>query len=577
MTFDGSTIRLYRDGVLAGSRAGAGSIIASTGALRLGGNNIWGEWFAGRIDDVRIYNRALSVSEIASDMNTPVGGPPPPDTTAPVASVTAPANNALVRGAVSVTATASDNVGVTSVQFLLDGNALGAPDTTSPYSVSWDTTLASNATHTLAVRAVDAAGNPGTSASLNVIVDNLPPAVAISSPAGGTTVSGTVTVSATATDLNGIANVQFRLDGANLGSPDTTSPYSVSWNTVSSTNGSHTLSAIGADSAGNQTTAQNVMVTVSNIVDTTPPSVSVTSPAIGATVSGTVTVTAGASDTSGITSVQFLLDGNPLGAADTTAPYSASWNTTQSTNGSHTLSARATDGVGLTATSSGVGITVNNAWTVPSGLVAAYTFSEGSLATTADASGAGLNGTITGATWTTSGRFGNALSFNGLSDWVTVADSPALRFTSGMTIEAWVYPTAIGGGAWRTVVMKEAAGDLSYTLYADDSTPSRPAGYINRGGTHVSVTGTAPLPLNTWSHIAVTYGGGNLRFFLNGTQLATRAQTGNISTSTNPLRIGGNSPWGEFFTGRIDEVRLYNRALTAAEIAAGMNQTVGAP
>jgi hypothetical protein len=146
-----------------------------------------------------------------------------------------------------------------------------------------------------------------------------------------------------------------------------------------------------------------------------------------------------------------------------------------------------------------------------------------------------------------------------------------------MTIEAWVYPTAIGGGAWRTVVMKEAAGDLSYTLYADDSTPSRPAGYINRGGTHVSVTGTAPLPLNTWSHIAVTYGGGNLRFFLNGTQLATRAQTGNISTSTNPLRIGGNSPWGEFFTGRIDEVRLYNRALTAAEIAAGMNQTVGAP
>ena len=95
------------------------------------------------------------------------------DTTPPTVTMTAPANGATVTGtAVTVSANASDNVGVTSVQFLLDGAALGSPDTTAPYSITWNTTTATNGAHTLSARASDAAGNTATATAVNVTVSN---------------------------------------------------------------------------------------------------------------------------------------------------------------------------------------------------------------------------------------------------------------------------------------------------------------------------------------------------------------------------------------------------------------------
>jgi hypothetical protein len=94
--------------------------------------------------------------------------------------------------------------------------------------------------------------------------------------------------------------------------------------------------------------------------DTTPPTVAVTGPANGAAASGTVTVAASASDNVGVAGVQFLVNGLPLGAEDTAAPYSASWNTTAVANGSYTLSARARDAAGNLTTSGGVTVTVSN-------------------------------------------------------------------------------------------------------------------------------------------------------------------------------------------------------------------------
>src|SRR5215475_3241734 len=179
------------------------------------------------------------------------------DTTPPTVSITAPANAATVTGSVTVSATASDNVGVVGVQFLLDGANLGAEDTATPYTTTWNTTSASNGSHTLTARARDAAGN-STSASVTVTVNNpdtTPPTVSITAPANAATVLATITVSANAADANGVAGVQFQLDGVNLGAEDTTSPYSVSWNSTSTTNGSHTLSAIARDAAGNKSTA----------------------------------------------------------------------------------------------------------------------------------------------------------------------------------------------------------------------------------------------------------------------------------------------------------------------------------
>jgi len=105
-------------------------------------------------------------------------------------------------------------------------------------------------------------------------VDPTPPSVSLTAPAAGSTVSGLITVSANASDNVAVAGVQFRLDGTNLGSEDTISPYSISWNTTGASNGSHTLSAIARDTANNQTTSSGITVTVSNTVfDTQAPTV----------------------------------------------------------------------------------------------------------------------------------------------------------------------------------------------------------------------------------------------------------------------------------------------------------------
>ena len=303
--------------------------------------------------------------------------------------------------------------------------------------------------------------------------------------------------------------------------------------------------------------------------DTVSPSVTLSQPSNGSTVSGLTTISAGAADDVEVTGVQFLLDGAALGAEDTTAPYSLMWSTTSAPNGLHALSARARDAAGNQTTSALVSVTVSN--TAPPGLVASLGFNEGSGATVLDTSGRSNHGTITNATWSAAGKFGAALSFNGTSSWVTVPDASTLDLTNGMTLEAWVKPTALSG--WRTTLLKESAGGLAYGLYANDNTPN-PAITVQIAGVDRSAVGTSQLPVNTWTHLAATYDGAQVRLYVNGVQAGSRAQTGNMVVSTGPLRVGGNAVWTEFFAGLIDEVRVYNRALSAAEIQADMNAAV---
>ena len=173
-------------------------------------------------------------------------------------------------------------------------------------------------------------------------------------------------------------------------------------------------------------------------------------------------------------------------------------------------------------------------------------------------------GRSSGPVRTTAGKYGRALTFDGVNDYVTIPDAPRLDLGKAMTLEAWVRPSA--SSSWRTVLLKETPGALAYSLYSASGT-NRPSAWLD--GT--SSVGSTALTLNTWSHLSATYDGARLKVYVNGVLRADRATTVNVPVSAEPLKIGGNAVWGEYFAGQIDEIRIYARALTAAEITADMN------
>ncbi len=512
----------------------------------------------------------------------------PPDTEFPTVAITAPAPGEVL-GAINITADANDNVAVVGVQFLLNGNNLGTEDLTAPYSVLWNTLNAINGEYTLTARVRDAAGNITTSADVIVIVNNPPdtelPIVNITSPATGN-VSGAINITATASDNIAVIGVQFFLNGNNLGQEDLTVPYSISWNTVSVANGPYTITARARDAAGN-IGASDVIVNVNN--DVTTPTINITAPAPG-NVSGTINVTASASDNVGVTGVQFLLDGNDLGAEDLTTPYAVSWNTFASINGSHTVTAKARDAAGNIATSSAVIVTVNN----PINLLTALNFNEGTGTTAVDISGSNHNGILTsGPTWTT-GKYGQGINLNGTSNYVNIADHNdfTLDPAQNYTWSAWVKNTSFK--EWSTVWSQTINTSNFFYFYAHTSTD--PDGgpvtngisvywWVNGGGAKVGVhSNNNVLTAGQWSHVAVTYNGSqpqNNRFtiYVNGVDVTARNDIASVGTITaiNPsnIRIGSNQPFGEYLNGAVDEVRYYNRLLSEGEIQSDMNTPIG--
>ena len=147
----------------------------------------------------------------------------------------------------------------------MDGNNTGAALTSAPFSFSLNTTTLSNSSHSLTAVASNAAGQTTNSAVVSISVTNAgttPPSVSVTSPSTGATLSGVVTVSATATDNVGVTKVEFYLDNT-LRATDTASPYSWSWSTSSVANGFHTIMAKAYDAVG-KTATNSVTINVSN-------------------------------------------------------------------------------------------------------------------------------------------------------------------------------------------------------------------------------------------------------------------------------------------------------------------------
>ena len=180
---------------------------------------------------------------------------PPPDTTPPAVGITSPAVGATLTGSVQVTALATDNVGVARVDFYRDGGVLLGSSASAPYAITWNTAGVPSGAHGLYARAVDAAGNTGTSATATVTVapaDTTPPTASLTSPANGATVSrkSTVSLAATASDNVGVVRVEFLVNGS-LQCTDTSSPYSCSWKVPAAKTGVYSLQAKAYDAAGN--------------------------------------------------------------------------------------------------------------------------------------------------------------------------------------------------------------------------------------------------------------------------------------------------------------------------------------
>jgi len=199
------------------------------------------------------------------------------DTTAPSVTITSPTSASTFTAttpSVTLQGTASDNVGVTQVTWSNSRGGNGVASGTSSWAASGIALqLGSN---TLTVTARDAAGNASTATLAVTLSDTVPPTAAVTAPASGTTVSGTINVTASATDNVAVAGVQFKLDGANLGAEQTLPPYSLPWNTTTAAAGSHVLTVVVRDAAGNVTTSTGATVTVANggAIDTSAPVIS---------------------------------------------------------------------------------------------------------------------------------------------------------------------------------------------------------------------------------------------------------------------------------------------------------------
>ena len=136
-----------------------------------------------------------------------------------------------------------------------------------------------------------------------------------------------------------------------------------------------------------------------------------------------------------------------------------------------------------------------------------------------------------------------------------------------MTLMAWVKPSS-ASTLFTDVIWKDY---FAYFLEATSNTGAPGVGAFINGTAHVWVPTPSALTVDSWAHLAATYDGANVRLYVNGVQVGISAQTGTIGTTTTPLWIGGS----QYLSGVIDEVRIYNVALTQAQIQADMNTPVG--
>ena len=199
------------------------------------------------------------------------------------------------------------------------------------------------------------------------------------------------------------------------------------------------------------------------------------------------------------------------------------------------------------------------------GLVGVWLFDDGNGTAVVDSSGNGLDGEVAAGNpqWV-DGKFGGAMEFGG-ADMVTVADNDALDLTS-FTVAAWINSPGTSG-KWHVIAAKETRNPTgrNYGIF----------GHVNSGVIHYSFTAggwksydaKTNVTDGTWHHVAATYEKPNFKLYIDGEVDAEVAPNADPETNASPLYIGGCDIGGYWMTGAIDEVAVYNRALSQEEIS----------
>lgn len=277
------------------------------------------------------------------------------DTTPPsVPTAVAQISNTTTSATVSWTAS-TDNVAVAGYTAYNNGVVAGTTASTSFVFPA----LSCGTSYNVSIDAYDAAGNHSARAPINVSTASCPDTTPPTDPTGlvqtGSTDASVSLGWSASTDNVAVAGYTVYLNGGALTPTTTSTSYTVTGLTCGNT---YNLFVDAFDAVGNH--SNQVPVSASTNACPVIPAVSITSPSDSATVSGQVAIDATASDSNGIVSVQFNLDGNPLGSPVTVSPYTINWDTTAVTDGQHTLTATATDNNNVSNTSNPVGVTVNN-------------------------------------------------------------------------------------------------------------------------------------------------------------------------------------------------------------------------
>lgn len=195
----------------------------------------------------------------------------------------------------------------------------------------------------------------------------------------------------------------------------------------------------------------------------------------------------------------------------------------------------------------------------------------------------GNNGSFVGTASYGAGEVGQSFQFDGSSTYVRIPDSPTLHVTTGMTAEAWIHPS-LANGTYAILVKYDAVSGINQCAFSFFLSGGHAYLSVSTNGTPAgtgAVQSSNSVPANQWTHVAGTYDGSALKIYLNGTLDASVSLPGTIFPGTDALGIGAtigglsNGSGSAVFNGLIDEPALYNRALTAQEIAAIYNADAG--